>query len=125
MNTAAIQALAGLLLAILGPAGFVGLVVWLVKNAERRQAEITDKFFAHLEKQLEATQKNNTTYVEAIDKLVVANQQHAEANNRLATSLENHTGDLQKIASGVEAVLKFQANDHRVCNLPPGGAVPA
>lgn len=75
-------------------ASITGLVVWLVKYAFKRQSEITDRYFGHLEKRDEANQAAIDRFGDTMDKV---NQ-----------NLDEHTRLLKNIADRQDTTCRHQ-----------------
>lgn len=52
-----------------GVGGFVSLIYWLVRLSFKRQSEITDRYFTHLERKDQEQQENIKVFGESMEKL--------------------------------------------------------
>lgn len=76
-------------------ASITGLVVWLVKHAFKRQGEITDRYFGHLEKRDEQNQQMIDRFGDTMEKV---NQ-----------NLDEHTRLLKHIADRQDTTCRHGA----------------
>jgi hypothetical protein len=57
---------------------FIGLIVWLVKEAFKRQSEITDRYFGFLEEISHHQQQKNKEFLATLDKYSAAMELQSE-----------------------------------------------
>lgn len=78
-----------------GVGGFISLIYWLVRLSFKRQGEITDRYFGHLERKDQEQQENIKLFGDAMKKM--------------GDAMDEHT------------VLLKSLHDKTKCNYPLGG----
>lgn len=77
-----------LLVSIIG--GFSSLVYWLVRMAFKRQGEITDRYFTHLERKDQEQQENIRVFGDSMEKFGRAMDEQTSLLKQMQRDQEGH-----------------------------------
>lgn len=83
-------------------AAIVGLVVWLVKAAFKRQGDITDRYFLHLEENQRMLRSHNDQLVDTVNLFKDFMTQSSLKSDRKIALLEKLNGEIEYVKTKID-----------------------